>query len=407
MSTSLDASQSHNEQDPQPYRHPAGVEVYVPGAQILSETYAQEQEFLASKGRGPQGTPRPEIDFENIQYPARIAVYDDQFSSPRVVMIKPCEVDKYLNQISIATFELSQQKQGIIPYTVIRELVENFIHAAFIEPTVSIFDQGNTIRFTDQGPGISNIEMAKKPGVTSANYRMKRYIRGVGSGLPQVNSYLSMVGGSLQIENNIHSGCVVTISVANKIEALQQNTSIAQDNTLQAGAIQTPQTPQVQPVTQPPQSYQSYPGQAPYPQQAYPQGAYPAPYQQVPHIQITQPGIHEAYTPTAQAAPSPMPTSFEEYQRFIQAKQDKHSADQDNPIDDPEVNSRRESILRLSLQIGKLGPTDIEKHLNISQSTAFRDLKALEAAGFLTADDIGNKKRSLTQAGFEYLQDLQ
>ena len=37
---------------------------------------------------------------------------------------------------------------------VIREIVENFVHAHFAEPIISILDGGDTIRFADQGPGI-------------------------------------------------------------------------------------------------------------------------------------------------------------------------------------------------------------------------------------------------------------
>ena len=43
---------------------------------------------------------------------------------------------------------------------VIREIVENFIHAHFVEPIISILDGGNTIRFADQGPGIEDKERA-------------------------------------------------------------------------------------------------------------------------------------------------------------------------------------------------------------------------------------------------------
>jgi hypothetical protein len=40
---------------------------------------------------------------------------------------------------------------------------------------------------------------------------MKRYIRGVGSGLPIVREYLAHSGGSLAIEDNLGAGSVVTI----------------------------------------------------------------------------------------------------------------------------------------------------------------------------------------------------
>ncbi len=45
-------------------------------------------------------------------------------------------------------------------------------------------DKGNTIRFADQGPGIAHKDLVQEPGFSSATEPMKRYIRGVGSGLP-------------------------------------------------------------------------------------------------------------------------------------------------------------------------------------------------------------------------------
>ena len=51
------------------------------------------------------------------------------------------------------------------------------------------------------------------PGFSSATSDMKRYIRGVGSGLPLVKEYLSFSHGRITIEDNIKRGSVVTISV--------------------------------------------------------------------------------------------------------------------------------------------------------------------------------------------------
>ena len=103
---------------------------------------------------------------------------------------------------------------GSVPYTVIREVTENFIHAQFSEIVISILDQGKTIRFSDQGPGIKQKDKAQLPGFTSATEAMKRYIRGVGSGLPIVKDYLDVSNGTITIEDNLEQGAVVTISMA-------------------------------------------------------------------------------------------------------------------------------------------------------------------------------------------------
>ena len=120
----------------------------------------------------------------------RIAVYDDFLSAPRIIDIEPSDIARYIEEISSKTYELAQQKGSSIPYTVIREVCENFIHAQFKNPCISILEDGNTIKFTDQGPGITDKQRAQHPGFTSATSEMRKYIRGVGSGLPIVKDYL-------------------------------------------------------------------------------------------------------------------------------------------------------------------------------------------------------------------------
>ena len=74
-------------------------------------------------------------------------------------------------------------------------------------------DKGNTIRFADQGPGIAHKDLVQEPGFSSATEPMKRYIRGVGSGLPIVKDYLETTHGYIEIEDNINKGSVITISL--------------------------------------------------------------------------------------------------------------------------------------------------------------------------------------------------
>lgn len=145
--------------------------------------------------------------------PTRIAVYDNLLSAPRIVDIPPSDIVTYLGQIAAKTYELAQAQGSEIPYTVIKEVCENFIHAQFQEPCVSILDGGNTIKFTDQGPGIQDKERAQLPGFTSATTEMREYINGVGSGLPTVKDYLRFSNGRLIIEDNLQAGTVVTITI--------------------------------------------------------------------------------------------------------------------------------------------------------------------------------------------------
>ena len=143
----------------------------------------------------------------------RIALYDNLRTEPQIIDIKPTGIKKYIGSIAAKTYELASGQGGQIPYTVILQVTENFIHANFSEPCISIMDKGNTIRFADQGPGIEDKEKAQLPGFTSATQEMRQYINGVGSGLPIVKEYLKFSNGQLIIEDNISAGTVITISV--------------------------------------------------------------------------------------------------------------------------------------------------------------------------------------------------
>jgi hypothetical protein len=253
-----------------------------------------------------QGTPKTSTDGDElkVKYPARIAVYDDAAAAPRVVLVEPKDVRSYLEEITATVTRLSKEQGGSIPFMVIREIVENFIHAYFLEPTISILDGGETIKFSDQGPGIKSKELALEYGTTSATEPMKQYIRGVGSGLPYVQQYMTDRGGSLTIEDNISGGTIVTISnVIQDDEQMADQPMDAQGFGMggmqsqgvmgmqatppaQVGGMTAPMPGTMGAMPQMPQGagMQQY-GAMPYGQAAYPQGGF-APgwpqYQQMP-----------------------------------------------------------------------------------------------------------------------------
>ena len=162
------------------------------------------------------------FDYSYVSTIARVALYDDLKSAPRITEIQPAATNEYIETLTTTVYEQSRLAGGKVPYTLIREVSENFIHAQFQEIVVSILDDGNTIRFADQGPGIQEKEKAQKPGFSSAIEPMKKYIRGVGSGFPIVKDYLDDREGSIVIEDNLVSGAVVTISLEKKMTAPAQ-----------------------------------------------------------------------------------------------------------------------------------------------------------------------------------------
>lgn len=156
------------------------------------------------------------FDYSFVTATARVALYDDLKSAPRITKIEPARTNEFIEHLATTVYEQSKLAGGSIPYTLIREVSENFIHAQFREIVVSILDGGNTVRFADQGPGIREKEKAQQPGFSSAIEPMKDYIRGVGSGFPIVKDYLDDRHGSIAIEDNLTAGAVVTISLVDR-----------------------------------------------------------------------------------------------------------------------------------------------------------------------------------------------
>lgn len=313
-----------------------------------------------------------------VTHPARIAVYDDAAAAPRVVVVEPKDVRAYLEEITGTVNKLSHEQGGAIPFMVIREIVENFIHAYFQSPTITILDGGNTIRFSDQGPGIREKDLALEYGTSSATEDMRRYIRGVGSGLPYAQQYMEDKGGSLTIEDNIAGGTVVTISIRPKVEAAEVSRSPQAGDYqqeaqgfAQQGMYQQPMYPQQpgwpaqagawpQPGMYQPQPF---PQAQPYQQQGFQQTGYPQ--QDYP-----QPGYQQAQQPYQQPAPA-APAQ-------------------------PQVSERGSMVISYLAQHESCGPTELVREYGFSGPTWSRELGALVAAGYVMKD---GQKHRLTGLG--------
>jgi predicted HTH transcriptional regulator len=230
----------------------------------------------------------------------RLAVYDSPLAEPQVISVRGDDFHTLVGEIAARTYTVSRERGGRVPYGVIREIVENLIHAYFRNATVTVLDDGNTIRISDQGPGIADKERALQPGFSTATAQMRQVIRGVGSGLPLAKEQLSFLGGTLRIEDNLDRGTVVTLS-------LRPN------------------------------------------------------------------------TPPAEATASATPTTR------------------------AHVTTRQKKILLLIAELGAAGPTAIAKELDISHSTAYRELHALEALRLVTVR--GRGQRTLSEEGVAFLED--
>lgn len=355
----------------------------------------------------------------------RIAIYDDMLSAPRVVMVEQREVRTYLEEVTNTVYRCMKEQGGRIALQVIRELVENLIHARFVEPIISVLDGGNTIRFADQGPGIADKERAFEFGVTSASREQKRYIRGTGSGFPIVSDYLENAGGAISIEDNIGQGTVVTVSVdAARVDEINRSVSrgaavrgghhaaTEQGGGLTSAAGMTPQPAAPQQTAgmggapqpaQPTAMEGGYQQQAatwmPYP--AAPQG-YPAPmgYQPAPYgypVQAGYPapgyplqayGVPAAQPYAAPAAPSPAVPEMGGTAAQQQAAE-------------PYVSDRGALALRFLHANRSGGPTDLAREHGASPATWSRELDALASTGLAIKR---GQKYVLTELGQAWTQ---
>ena len=56
-----------------------------------------------------------------------------------------------------------------------------------------------------------------------------------------------------------------------------------------------------------------------------------------------------------------------------------------------EISDRQEKVLLTVLEYGEVGPSTVAEHLEISVSTAYRDLSVLQEQGLLHGDENGKR----------------
>lgn len=335
-------------------------------------------------------------------YAARIAVFDATNAAPRVVVIEPCNVRDYLEEITQQVAKLASEQGGTIPFMVIREIVENFIHAYFIEPSISILDKGMTIRFADQGPGIKEKDKALDFGTTSATTEMKRYIRGVGSGLPYVREYMKSTHGFLDVEDNINGGTIVTLCA-------QSDTQYSRKTYDKTPTVNTHPGVQGYTTHQPMDSVQNYEvneldafNRAYQANTNYPVNVY-TPYS----TKQTPTRYAPMYQQTYQQIPSQEyqqipPQEYPQQQAQMSSPMQVQQTQVTSPLTTLPLTARQQQILRCAQTYGYVGPTELTKLYGLSQPTWSRELKALEDMGILHKNPK-EQKRVITKLGYAYI----
>ncbi len=163
-------------------------------------------------------TPAPSLDGPLPQVPIgydapRIAIYDTLTSPPRVIAVEEQDLPALIASLAEKTYHYCREQGGQVPYSVIQELIENLLHAYFLDVVITILDNGQTIRISDHGPGVDDKDRAFQPGFTTATAEQRRIIRGVGSGLPLARESLQFLRGILTVEDNLGGGAVFTIKM--------------------------------------------------------------------------------------------------------------------------------------------------------------------------------------------------
>ncbi len=139
---------------------------------------------------------------------ARLAVYGGPGEPP--------VVDELTDHDALGLVEVLCDEVGTrspLPLPAVREIVENLVHAGFQDAVVSLFDDGHTLRVSDHGPGIADLDRALLPGFTTAGPEALAVVRGVGGGLPLAEQMMLSVGGRLDLDDNLGGGAVVTLTL--------------------------------------------------------------------------------------------------------------------------------------------------------------------------------------------------
>ena len=204
-----------------------GSAILVPPMESFLDRLLADREAAIQPEKPAAGAAAPVVDTPTDPSPAprglpdvpsgggapRIAIYDALTSPPRVVIVEEKDLPALIASLAEKTYSQCREQGGQIPFTVLQELIENLLHAYFKDVVITIFDNGQTIRISDHGPGVDDKERAFLPGFTTATAMQRDLIRGVGSGLPVARESLQFLRGVLTVEDNLGGGAVFTIKM--------------------------------------------------------------------------------------------------------------------------------------------------------------------------------------------------
>lgn len=365
-------------------------------------------------------------------YTLRIATYDSMSILPRTIDLSSDSFASFVDEASSRVYAFCKEKGGSMPFVVLREAIENLIHAGFKDAVITIMPDGNVVRISDHGPGIPAKSQAMMPGFTSATADDRKLIKGVGSGFPIMIESLESLGGFLTVEDNLGSGLVVTL--CSSPGTARGGVSPKPDRVLQKTAGPS------QPVRHDPAQIAQGFTEAAWSSRQDISGAYHPPAQGIfighpqdgdGHIFAEGPGdARPQRDPGAEISQTSsavynesdsidMENIADEGRATLSVEKQDSAADQSKKRRDEEppstsqssdmsdealgalLSSRQKKVFLLIAEMGEIGPSVVTKELDISLSTAYRDLVTLEELGLVVSLEGG--KRKLTRRGVDFL----
>ena len=296
---------------------------------------------------------------------ALLAYQETESATPTVVTVNDPVPAHFLESLIYSTCQVLEEKNSLIPNRVAAELITNLAHAEFRRCVITVSADGNQLTVSDHGPGIPNKEKALLLGYYGEppeSYRS--LIRGAGTGLPLAHQLITAAGGDLILTDNLIGGTVATALVRFPVK---QTVLDIQSMGETAGAIK------------------QRPRKRNRGQNDAAKAGDPIKETEDNYLRITDP----------KAGPSQL--SDAEDAELIQLNTQGPAVAEALSDLQTKLSRRQRRVLFLVADLGEVGPSTASTELDMSLSTAFRDLVVLEEMGLVHSDPNG--KRSLTPLG--------
>lgn len=292
---------------------------------------------------------------------ALLAYQESESELPKVIPIEDTVPTRFLENLISATCRILKDKNSSIPTVVAAELITNLVHAEFKRTVITISANGDQLNVSDHGPGIPNKDDALLFGYYGEPpKRYRSLVRGAGTGLPLAHQLITAVGGQLILADNLNGGTVATAMMGVNGRHSSPEHCLCEENIAPT---------QGSPVDREAENAAAEEGD--HPEET-----------EYNYLRITDPETDPGQQDEAKLAQ--LKTQGPAVAEALSNLQTK-------------LSRRQRRVLFLVADLGEVGPSTASAELDMSLSTAFRDLVMLEEMGLVQSD--ANGKRSLTSLG--------